>query len=222
MLADLCDLRVSLSTYKASGIGSKRFTRVALPRMKDRRGWEKFCFGEAASSVTSADSDEEGNEQRYFDVRPAGWTPQTRLLLQFDAVMTQAVLSHHVAWLEVLPRLNEARALWIYALLAHLEKPLHRDVEAVIRRLFLRLAALRASLPSGSDQELTLLQILIVVAGRYFGQVSFSSRFGTVNRNVLAQAAPSEMDGLALATALQPKMPPETEVQDHNVDLVAE
>lgn len=142
--------------------------------MKDRRGWEKFCFGETALSVTTGNSDEECDVQHPYDVRPSGWTPQTRLLLQFDAVMTQAVLAHHVTWLERLPGLDEGRALWIYALLAHLDKPLHRDVEAVIRRLFLRLAALRASLPSLSDRQLALLQILIVVAGRYFGQVSLT------------------------------------------------
>lgn len=43
-----------------------------------------------------------------------------------------------------------------------------------------------------------------------------------MNRQVPTQAAPSEIDGIALPTALQPEIPPEPETGDDDVDLVVE
>lgn len=209
VLAELSDIRLSLSIYRARGVGSKRFARVALPRMKDERGWERFCFGDSACSIQ--------NDEPDFDDRPAGWPPRTRLVLQFDAVMTQAVLAHHVSWLEAAPRLEQSRALWLYALLAHTEKPVHRDVEAVIRRLVLRLVALRSALPSLDDPQLPLLQILLVVAGRYFGQVA--ARCTSNAPTVVAQAAKAEIEGLAVAEAVRLTTPAVPELQEEDLDM---
>jgi len=68
-------------------------------------------------------------------VYAVGTPPTPSLLLQFDQVMTQRVLSHHVQWLDT-RSLSVTRAAWIYALLARLEKPLFQDTVAVLRHLY--------------------------------------------------------------------------------------
>lgn len=145
VLGDLTEARRLLEVYKARGVGSKRFPRVPVPAMKDNDAWKIFC-----------------DFQR----------PSVRVVLQFDAPMTQAILKHHISWAAEAELTTDA-GNWIYALLAHLDLPLHRDVAALLRRLVARLLQLRAN---GGD--LPLLQTLLVVAGRFFGQ-----------------ATPSELDG---------------------------
>ncbi|KAJ8598807.1 hypothetical protein CTAYLR_008639, partial [Chrysophaeum taylorii] len=186
LLADLSTLRVSLGVYGARGIGTKRFPRIALPRMKDARGWERFCFGEARFSAAARVCPDEELPQ----VPLAGWPPRTRLVLQFDAVMTQAVLAHHVDWLEMAPSLDAKHALWLYALLARLDKPMHRDTESVLRRLVLRLVALRASLANAADPRLPLIQILVVIAGVYFGQAARDEIEGRTHPTPVTLPAP--------------------------------
>ena len=97
---------------------------------------------------------------------PQGTLPSVRLLLQFDFVMTQRLVAMHVRWLDSCA-LSHNRALWLYALLARLHKPLHRDTCAVLRQLVKRLLALR-----DSCEEPAALNALLVLAGRYFDQAS--------------------------------------------------
>lgn len=182
VLGELCDVRVRLGSLAGKGFGSKEFGRVPLPRMKDADGWKEFCDSHL---------------------------PLAKLVLQFDAVMTQAVLSHHVDWIEddSTTTLLRSRAVWLYALLAHLQKPVHRDTQAMIRRLVLRLCKLRAERLSSlqeaagtTDEQLQSIQLLIVIAGRYFGQASQSEIAGAVvpgalRLNSAAEQPSDEEDG---------------------------
>jgi survival of motor neuron protein-interacting protein 1 len=74
------------------------------------------------------------------------------------------------------PSLPLARAQWLFALAARLEKPLHADLAAAFRGLLRHCAALRAGLGGGGDPLLARLNVLIVVAGAYFGQDERMSR----------------------------------------------
>ena len=156
VLADFSDLRLTLEAHAANGIGGKGGPRLPVPRLKDSRGWHHFCFGATEACPESSDDDEETVET------PQGTLPSVRLLLQFDFVMTQRLVAMHVRWLDACA-LSRNRALWLYALLARLHKPLHRDTCAVLRQLVKRLLALRDS---------TEGRLLLVLAGRYFDQAS--------------------------------------------------
>eukprot|EP01041_Mallomonas_annulata_P002008 gene2007-3902_t len=89
-----------------------------------------------------------------------GVSPTPSLLMQFDQVMTQKVLSHHVSWLER-KELSVSRAAWIYALLARLEKPLYQDTAAVVRNLY-RICS--------ESESIAVLNLLITISGLYFSQ----------------------------------------------------
>ena len=161
VLADFSDLRLALEAHSAAGVGSKNGSRMPVPRLKDSRGWHRFCFGDTEACPDSSDDE----ESETVDT-PQGTLPSVRLLLQFDFVMTQRLVAMHVRWLDSCA-LSHNRALWLYALLARLHKPLHRDTCAVLRQLVKRLLALR-----DSCEEPAALNALLVLAGRYFDQAS--------------------------------------------------
>jgi hypothetical protein len=125
-----------------------------------------------------------------FDVDPS-----VSLLLQFDQVMCQRLLSYHIMWLDTFP-ITQNRAQWLFALLSYISKPLHRDMESDIRHLYRvtskQLATLldRRQLVSELDaasfyesikDELILLNYLILVTGSYFGQSEFYRRYQDVH-----------------------------------------
>jgi survival of motor neuron protein-interacting protein 1 len=129
-----------------------------------------------------------------------GRPPTTLLLLQLDQVLIRAVFHHHMHYLvEWRMDLTRDRAMWLYALLARMEKPLHRE-ECVGVRMLLRECCRRRwelKLPpmttttvttttmgeeagkrdnddlmmrGGAWEQLALLNTLIAIAGVYFEQ----------------------------------------------------
>lgn len=62
------------------------------------------------------------------------------------------------------------RGKWLFALAARLEKPLQPDVSAALRSLLRYCAKLRCQLSEASDPLLPQLNVLMTVAGAYFGQ----------------------------------------------------
>lgn len=133
--------------------------RTDVPRMSDIDGWRTFFFGKRESQL-------------------AGTPPHLRLLLQFDQVLTRRLLEHHAEWLEDETALSRARGVWIYALLARLDKPVHAGVAATIRQLLRRCWQLRseldvadASAVAATSLELKALNVLICITGDFFGQL---------------------------------------------------
>ncbi|KAG5190802.1 survival motor neuron interacting protein 1-domain-containing protein [Tribonema minus] len=82
--------------------------------------------GEGDESI-EAEGDAPAEEARawgldWLERCPEGNPPSTALLLQLDQVAVIRVLTHHAGWLRW-RSLSNARAAWLYALLARLEKP---------------------------------------------------------------------------------------------------
>uniref|UniRef100_K3WHS7 Gem-associated protein 2 n=1 Tax=Globisporangium ultimum (strain ATCC 200006 / CBS 805.95 / DAOM BR144) TaxID=431595 RepID=K3WHS7_GLOUD len=137
--------------------------RTAVPRMSDEDGWKAFFFGKPDSAID-------------------GTPPHLRLLLQFDQVLTRRLLAYHTDWLEDdVVLLSRARAVWIYALLARLDKPVHAGVAATIRQLLRRCWLLRNELSSSYSSDsnddsvwalrLKSLNVLITITGDFFAQL---------------------------------------------------
>jgi len=160
--------------------------------MRDAAGWARFCFGGRRGAAYEAEA--AGDE--------AARVPLVRLVLQFDSPMTQSVLAHHVRWAECAAVLKADHAAWLYALLARLDLPLHRDVQALIRRLVRRLLELRRT-----GDELPAVQTLLVVAGRYHRQATRGELDGTEDCEAL--------DGLfGLSSASPPPLTTTNEEDD--------
>mmetsp|Transcript_9719 Transcript_9719/g.21916 ORF Transcript_9719/g.21916 Transcript_9719/m.21916 type:complete len:551 (+) Transcript_9719:168-1820(+) len=70
------------------------------------------------------------------NIPSSGYPPTTSLLLQFDQVLTRMLFHHHVHYLcEWKFPLTQSRTKWIYALLARMEKPWHREECCAVRKV---------------------------------------------------------------------------------------
>lgn len=138
-------------------------------------------------------------------VPAGGHPPTTSLLLQLDQVLTRRLFHHHVHYLcEWKFPLSPARGWWIYALLARMEKPWHREECCAVRGVLRECCARRRglALPEGADgkstadadgsvgasaidgggskarEQLAILNTLIAVTGIYYEQGSFAGGDG--------------------------------------------
>ncbi|KAL7497034.1 hypothetical protein ACHAWT_005351 [Skeletonema menzelii] len=114
-----------------------------------------------------------------------GHKPTSSLLLQIDQVLTRVLFHHHVDFLcEWKFPLTRQRAAWIYALLARMNKPWHRDECCAVRKVLRECCSRRweLSLPKEGDtsteenerkwEQLALLNTLISITGIYYEQGS--------------------------------------------------
>jgi Survival motor neuron (SMN) interacting protein 1 (SIP1) len=206
--------------------------RIPVPAMKDRDGWCLFCLGADAARVPDPDHyqlDDEDDGQR-SDTRdrptksawrhqlpPRGYAPDVALLLQLDQVMTRAVLSH-LAESDAKGSSSSSRVgagaslcAWMYALLARLEKPLHRNDASTLYQLLKRLARERHGMVvrlidddhdddhdaniggggGGHQQRVALsrLNVLIAVVGIYFEQGGYQAVMTTTRTAASTGAA---------------------------------
>ncbi|GLJ04941.1 hypothetical protein SUGI_0007470 [Cryptomeria japonica] len=96
-------------------------------------------------------------------------SPTLSVILSLDEVMRATLFMYHVSWFEGISSLSKDRAVWLFALCAVLDKPLDAETCASVRSLLRKCASLRAS-KTKDDGELPMLNILITIAGKYFGQ----------------------------------------------------
>ena len=171
---------------KDEGIGGKKTERISLPPMKDRPGWLVFCVGNAEAQGNAGsyfhdddndnDDDRDGSSEEEVPewrkgIPPNGHTPSTRLVLQLDQVLVRRFLSHlchyvSEGWSPLAPQ----RAAWMYALLAKLERPIHRDDAAILYSFLKKLTQVRARLKADERTNIASLNILIVLVAVYFEQ----------------------------------------------------
>ncbi len=110
-----------------------------------------------------------------------GVDPTFKLLLQFDQVLTQKVLMYLIEHLEGEDNISRKTGEWIYSLLARVEKPLHRDVVALIRQLYRCCCKMRCRLDQNVDSnQLATLNTMISISGYYFGQGEYYKSFDPI------------------------------------------
>ena len=202
VIANFERLREHLAETRAKGVGGKRSARAPVPAMKDGASWHVFCVGsddargnsgayfaddysdndnDTADRKPSGDKEEEEALPPWrIDLPVDGYEPTVSLLLQMDQVMIRRVLSHMVHYIDLgwSPTSGTGRrAEWIYALLARLEKPVHRDDASVLFRLLKHLTLARSKLDIGGGgnktnnrSHLAKLNTLIVLVGLFFEQ----------------------------------------------------
>jgi gem associated protein 2 len=203
------DLRSYLEQWPRGGANPPSL-RQPLPPMKDTVAWCTFCLGpghgyyiETNDNVKVAPSPSSQTpivvvSAWETDIPTLGHAPTVRLLLQMDQVMVRRILEHltlYIVTTRVRSRPGDAAASsqhhyrpqvfpWIYALLARLAKPIHRDDAVTLYRLLKRLTFLRSQIPTPNSTRLdsapeststdrtflATLNVLIVIVGIYFEQ----------------------------------------------------
>ena len=140
---------------------------------------------EAESNTEKMKEDPNILSYNQSDVPPNGYIPTSSLLLQIDQVLTRVLFHHHVHYFcDWKFPLTHQRAAWIYALLARMGKPWHRDECCVVRKVLRECCSRRweLSLPKDDDsssqktdkkwEQLALLNTLIAITGIYYEQGS--------------------------------------------------
>jgi gem associated protein 2 len=202
-------LRTYLDECRLSGVGGKESAhhqpRVPVPAMKDQWAWHVFCVGYDDASGNAGgyfqdddndDDDETGTTEEDIlekntknvdacweeSLPTAGYTPTVSLLLQLDQVMVRRVLGHLTHYVVTGFAVTGQRAKWIYALLARLECPIHRDDAVTLYSLLKRLTVAReqikltdtdtslTTIPTSNADCLASINLLITIVGIYFEQ----------------------------------------------------
>jgi len=110
----------------------------------------------------------EPREDPLVEIRSAT-SPLLPVMLSLDEIARATVFRYHVTWLENISSLSKDQAIWLFALCAVLDKPLDAETSAAARALLRKCSTLRAS-KTRDDDELAMLNILITISGKYFGQ----------------------------------------------------
>lgn len=109
--------------------------------------------------------------------------PTVPLVRGMDAVSRAATLRNYIRVLESASILSRDDCLWLFALCVAVDTPLDADTCASLRCLLRKCSSLLAG-KSEPDDEVAMLNILITITGKYFGQSEDArSRPGLNNLN---------------------------------------
>jgi len=217
-LSNFSTLRAYIDRCRQAGLGAHENERVLFPNSKDSSGWHIFCLGqdEASGNIGGYFHDDDQEEKKTNEINKNitesknesnihfsstnehewnsstvpyfGHPPSTKILCQFDQILTRRVIYHHVYYLTQGWKLTHSRGQWLYALLSRLEKPLHRNEESMLREILKKLCQIRANIDihtalrncsrkyiTGLYQysnmiTLSVVNILITIVGIYFEQ----------------------------------------------------
>lgn len=170
------------------GVGGKEHRLLAaVPPMKDAAGWIEFCTG--IQLLESEDDVEQHPDKNKSSNSAPSWreilptegyhAPTVQLLCQLDQVMIRRVLAHltgAITTTTTTTATHQQLYMWLYALLARLETPVHGQDAATLRKLVIAVAARRARETNHDDSTATM-NLVLVVAGLYFGQASRAELF---------------------------------------------
>ncbi|RWS08703.1 gem-associated protein 2-like protein [Dinothrombium tinctorium] len=154
-VADFNQLRLKIADIKLKLAKSQRDARYAK-LVKSKRFLENYksC---------------KNNEQQFafFEYE----RPLLKSLLQLSQNDIHNILVDHIRWIKQ-AGYSYFRGLWIYSLLAFLEKPLQSEVYSTLRDLSRLCSVERSSATFSSDsEEMTSLNLIICLIGRYFNQL---------------------------------------------------
>ncbi|KAK7270050.1 hypothetical protein RIF29_22927 [Crotalaria pallida] len=95
--------------------------------------------------------------------------PLLSAILGMDSVARVSMLMKRISLLEPADTIPRNDCMWLFALCAAVDTPLHADTSAALRGLLRKCASIRAT-KAELDEEAVMLNILATISGRYFGQ----------------------------------------------------
>lgn len=170
--------------------------RHKLPSKTNEQGWCTFCYGkefwndilEARKQMDDEDEENISDEKPItqhnkhssaFNDLPNGELPLTSIITQLKQNELVYLLELQIDWAEVIGIKIKEQGLWIYALMAALEKPPHPDVTSTLRSLVLACSQQRKRISQDQSDSLNQkpipnivvhLNLLICLVAKYFGQ----------------------------------------------------
>ena len=95
--------------------------------------------------------------------------PTLTMLRNMDAVVIAATLRNYIDMIQSFDSLSRNNCLWLFALCVAVDAPLDAETCASLRSLLRKCATILIT-KSEMDDEVVMLNILMAISGRYFGQ----------------------------------------------------
>jgi len=121
-------------------------------------------------AATKEESQENGEIMDESQEQSKGYPPLLSVVLRLDSVSVQRLFHFHVEWLEEGGEIMNWNAMWLYSLLARCPKPIDADLAFDIRRVLRRATQQRANMKDTTNEILPVLNVLITLAAKYYGQ----------------------------------------------------
>lgn len=118
--------------------------------------------------MAAADGGTGGGDPEGLEERKA--YPTLSTILRMTPVGRAVKLRNRLRILETAGSLSRDDCLWIFALCAAVDAPFDAEMSSCMRRLLRRSSALLARKSDPADEEVAMLNILIAISGRFFGQ----------------------------------------------------
>ncbi|XP_071734030.1 uncharacterized protein [Rutidosis leptorrhynchoides] len=96
--------------------------------------------------------------------------PSLQTILENEPIARVTMLRKRITSMEAKSCLSRADCAWLFALCAAIDTPLNADASASMRGLLRKCASLRAQ-KMILDDEVIMLNILVTISGKYFGQL---------------------------------------------------
>jgi len=125
------------------------------------------------SELVSSDEPSVSGGMKNYTKPVSSKEPQTEptltMLRNMDAVARAATLRNYIDMIQSLDSLSRNNCLWLFALCVAVDAPLDAETCASLRSLLHKCATILIT-KSEMDDEVVMLNILMAISGRYFGQ----------------------------------------------------
>ena len=126
-------------------------------------------FSELVSSDEPSVSGGMKNYMKPVSSKEPQTEPTLTMLRNMDAVAIAATLRNYIDMIQSFDSLSRNNCLWLFALCVAVDAPLDAETCASLRSLLRKCATILAT-KSEMDDEVVMLNILMSISGKYFGQ----------------------------------------------------
>uniref|UniRef100_A0A8B9FSM7 Gem-associated protein 2 n=1 Tax=Amazona collaria TaxID=241587 RepID=A0A8B9FSM7_9PSIT len=162
-VANFSAVRQSLNKHRNHWQSQHLDSNVTMPKPEDEEGWKKFCLGERIYSEIDTQSDDESLGVDYIKV-------SIELTSNFQMLFSRITARNNPFVYYHLTLRRKQTLLWLYALLACLEKPLLPEAHSLIRQLARRCSEVRVLEENKNEEQISALNLIICLVSRYFDQ----------------------------------------------------
>lgn len=127
-------------------------------------------FPSKASCILETNSDAKSIPSSSETSDPKADGPTLSAILKMDSAARTSMLKKRINSVVNMDTLSYNDCLWLFALCVAVDCPLHADTSAALRSLLRKCASLRAA-KTEVDDEVIVLNILVTITGKYFGQL---------------------------------------------------
>ncbi|KAJ8547005.1 hypothetical protein K7X08_010591 [Anisodus acutangulus] len=176
-LADFSELRLALSRLEANvGTSSQLHSAIIVDQQHSSDQLPENIVLDKFDGLMSGEDEsclsDTGDDPALGKSSPAGGfgnSPTLSVILRTDAVARVSMLKKRITAVQSMNGLSRDDCLWLFALCAAVDTPVDSDTCASLRSLLRKCASLRAD-KSELDDEVIMLNVLVTISGRYFGQ----------------------------------------------------